>query len=118
MKHKRLSLWLLMFVMLFSLLPVSPAHAADYDPNRPEILETDHLNCEAAILMEIDSGEVIFEKNSKFNVMEFLLIYELESNIDAFLYKNCIEEIIISTFALIVEEFIFCFINSFLILIA
>lgn len=53
-----------MFVMLFSLLPVSPAHAADYDPNRPEILETDHLNCEAAILMEIDSGEVIFEKNA------------------------------------------------------
>ena len=56
--------WLCITFMMLSFAPVPAAHAAEYDPNRPDILETEHLNCEAAILLEIDSGEVIFEKNA------------------------------------------------------
>jgi len=61
---QRIALYLCTAVMLLSLFPVAPAYAADYDPEKPEILETEHLNCEAAILVEMDSGEVIFEKNA------------------------------------------------------
>ena len=56
--------WLCTAVLVLSLLPAAPAHAAEYSAEHPEILETEHLNCEAAILIEMDSGEVIFEKNA------------------------------------------------------
>ena len=38
--------------------------ADDYDPLYPEILSEGHLSATAAILIEADSGEVIFEKNA------------------------------------------------------
>lgn len=41
-----------------------PALADDYDNNYPEILEEGHLSATAAILIEADSGEVIFEKKA------------------------------------------------------
>ena len=61
---RRVITWLCTVIMLFSLCPASPAYAAEYDPEHPEILETDHLNCESAILIEMESGEVVFEKNA------------------------------------------------------
>lgn len=60
----RLCRCILTVLILLSSLPLSPAYAAEYDPEHPEILETEHLNCESAILIEMDSGEVIFEKNA------------------------------------------------------
>ena len=39
------------------------ARADEYDADYPEILEAGHLNAVSAILIEADTGEVIFEKN-------------------------------------------------------
>ena len=36
----------------------------DYDPNYPEDLRPEHLTCSSAIVVEAESGEVIFEKNA------------------------------------------------------
>ena len=56
----------LLTAALFALLlcPFFPALAADYDPAHPENLTTEHLNAQACILIEKDSGDVIFEKNA------------------------------------------------------
>ena len=56
----------LLFALAFLLgLPVqSLASETEYDPNHPEYLEQNHLTCGAAILIEADSGNVIFEKNA------------------------------------------------------
>ena len=39
------------------------ACADEYDANYPELLEAGHLNAVSAILIEADTGEVIYEKN-------------------------------------------------------
>ncbi|MBR6752853.1 MAG: D-alanyl-D-alanine carboxypeptidase [Clostridia bacterium] len=49
-------------LILLSLMPA--VHAAEYDPDHPEILSEGHLNAAAAILIEANSGRVIFEKNA------------------------------------------------------
>ncbi|MBQ8080741.1 MAG: D-alanyl-D-alanine carboxypeptidase [Clostridia bacterium] len=46
------------------LLLCCAAATAEYDPNHPENLEVDDLTCYSAILIQADSGEVIFEKNA------------------------------------------------------
>lgn len=53
---------LMAMLVLLSLFPA--AYAAEYDPNQPEILSEGHLNAASAILIEADSGKVIFEKNA------------------------------------------------------
>lgn len=53
---------LLAVLVLVSFTP--HALADDYDPLYPEILSEGHLSATAAILIEADSGEVIFEKNA------------------------------------------------------
>ena len=54
-------LGLLAAVLVF--LSLAPrAFADDYDPQYPELLSEGHLSATAAILIEADSGEVIFEK--------------------------------------------------------
>ena len=53
----------LLMAMLF-LLPLFPARADEYDPEHPEELAAGHLNATSAILIEAESGEVIFEKNA------------------------------------------------------
>ena len=47
-------------------LPIFPfsAQAGEYDARYPELLDEGHLTASAAILIEADSGKVIFEKNA------------------------------------------------------
>ena len=54
----------LLLAALVCLPLVSPALADDYDPNYPELLAEGHLSAASAILIEADSGKVIFEKNA------------------------------------------------------
>ncbi|MDO5022189.1 MAG: D-alanyl-D-alanine carboxypeptidase family protein [Eubacteriales bacterium] len=49
-----------MFCFLFAL----PAFASEYNSKKPEELRTEHLKSESAILINADTGEVLFEKNS------------------------------------------------------
>lgn len=58
---KRLFVLLMAMLLLLSLFPA--AHADEYDPNHPELLAEGHLNASAAILIEAESGEMIFGKN-------------------------------------------------------
>ena len=54
---------LLLFSLLWPVLPLRSARA-EYDPGRPEDLKAEDLTCRSAILVEADTGEVIFEKNA------------------------------------------------------
>lgn len=55
---------LLMAALLCVSLFAAPALADEYDPLYPEKLSEGHLNATAAILIEADTGDVIFEKNA------------------------------------------------------
>ena len=55
---------LLMAALLLLPIFALPAKADDYNPDYPEILEEGHLSATAVILIEADSGEVIFEKKA------------------------------------------------------
>ena len=55
--------WIPVLMILAVLLP-QWARASEYNSSRPDLLEPEHLQCEAAILIEMESGEVIFEKNA------------------------------------------------------
>lgn len=55
---------LLMAALFCVSLFMPPALADEYDPLYPEKLSEGHLNATAAILIEADTGEVIFEKNA------------------------------------------------------
>ncbi len=54
--------WLMAMLYLLSLS--FPAMAGEYDPATPDILSEGHLNAASAILIEAETGEVIFEKNA------------------------------------------------------
>ena len=59
------ALGLLMAVLFCLPLFSLPARAEeDYDKDRPEVLGEGHLTAPAAILIEADSGNVVFEKNA------------------------------------------------------
>ncbi len=74
----RFGVWLCIFlllpVFLFSALaeededkfipPEGPSDANPYDPVHPENLDADQLTATSAILIEANTGEVIFEKNA------------------------------------------------------
>ncbi len=70
-----LCIFLLLPVFLFSALaqqeedafipPEKPSDANPYDPEHPENLEADQLTAVSAILIEANTGEVIFEKNAE-----------------------------------------------------
>lgn len=53
---------LMAMLVWLSLLPA--VQAAEYDPDHPELLAEGHLNAASAILIEADSGKVIFRKNA------------------------------------------------------
>ena len=57
---------LLLTVILLSACLCMPALAtsSDYDPNHPEKLNDADLNALAAILIEADTGMVVYEKNA------------------------------------------------------
>lgn len=59
---KRIFALLLAFFLLAINMP--SVTAANYDPDHPEILAEGHLSAQAAILIEADTGNVIFEKNA------------------------------------------------------
>ena len=44
--------------------PTLPADAIPWDSNHPELLDADMLYAKSAILIEADTGEVLFEKNA------------------------------------------------------
>ena len=52
-----------LLMLLVLLTPALPARA-EYDPSAPENLKPEDLTCTSAILVEADTGEVIFEKNA------------------------------------------------------
>lgn len=54
----------LLMAMLFFLSFSCAAFADEYDPQQPEILSEGHLNASSAILIEAETGRVIFEKNA------------------------------------------------------
>ena len=54
---------LLMAVLLLLPFFPLPAQASEYDPNAPDKLNPGHLTATSAILIEADSGHVIFEKD-------------------------------------------------------
>ena len=56
-------LWTAVLCILFSVLPAY-ATESDYDPSMPQYLSEDDLTCSAAIVIEADSGDVVFEKNA------------------------------------------------------
>ena len=53
-------------IMILGLFLFSAAlgEAASYDPEHPENLEASQLSCSSAILINADTGDVIFEKNA------------------------------------------------------
>lgn len=53
----------LLLAMLFFVSFSVSAYAGEYDPNYPELLSEGHLNASSAILIEAETGEVIFSKN-------------------------------------------------------
>ena len=67
-----------------SALAVTPA---DYNPDTPSVLETDHLYAESAFLVDLDTGEILLSKNSRVRVYPasttkiMTLLLALESDI-------------------------------------
>jgi len=59
--------WMGLLLAVLLCLPVfaAPALADDYDPLYPELLAEGHLSAASAILIEAESGKVIFEKNAE-----------------------------------------------------
>lgn len=53
-----------MFNMIFNQMSAAFAASDAYNANNPENLMVDHLVCKSAILIEADSGNVIFEKDA------------------------------------------------------
>ena len=56
-----LSIWIILAVMLAG--AASAATPADYDAANPQLLATDHLYSQAAVLLDADSGDILFSKN-------------------------------------------------------
>ena len=57
---------LILLAMLFGAMPSAlAATPEDYDSDNPEVLEPDHLYAESALLMDMDTGEILLSKNSR-----------------------------------------------------
>lgn len=64
MRQKNACLARILCLCLALILLVPRVSLAEYDPNMPEYLLPEDLKATSAILIEADSGEVIFEKNA------------------------------------------------------
>ena len=62
MKFRMLTL--IAMALLLALLPVGNAFADPYDPNAPFALMPEDLYAQAAVVMDADSGRVLFDKNA------------------------------------------------------
>ncbi len=60
----RLAVLMLAVLLLLSVLPFPVAFANEYDANHPENLTARNLRASAAIVIEQNSGQVLFEKNA------------------------------------------------------
>ncbi len=59
---RRAAALICVFLLLAGLFPAAAqAQQADYNPSMPQYLIPEHLSGSSAILIEADSGEVIFE---------------------------------------------------------
>ncbi len=64
-RYRTAAALLCILAFLIGLYPVEAmAQQADYDPSYPQNLLPEHLSCSSAILVEAETGEVIFEKNA------------------------------------------------------
>ncbi len=64
-RYQALTAALCALMVLVGCFPApAAAEQAAYDPDHPENLLPTHLSCSSAILIEAESGEVIFEKNA------------------------------------------------------
>ncbi len=62
---KRFACLLVVVLMIFiCIFPAANASSSAYDSNHPEVLDDSNLNASAAILIEADTGMVIYEKNA------------------------------------------------------
>ena len=57
-------LLIIVLVLFIGIFPAASASSSAYDSSHPEILEDSNLNASAAILIEADTGMVIYEKNA------------------------------------------------------
>ncbi len=55
---------LLILLIVLSFVPAGVGEEGGYDPNHPEYLEKSDLSCSSAILIEAESGRVLYEKNA------------------------------------------------------
>lgn len=55
---------LLALALVMILMSAATAFAAEYDPNHPDRLNTGDLSAQSAIVIEVGTGEAIFEKNA------------------------------------------------------
>ena len=62
MKFRMLTL--IAMALLLALLPVGNAFADPYDPNAPFALMPEDLYAQAAVVMDANSGRVLFDKNA------------------------------------------------------
>ena len=61
--RRRLNIAVCLLCLALAVFHAFPA-AAEWDPTHPELLDPDYLTCSSAILVEADTGEIIFEKNA------------------------------------------------------
>ena len=64
---QQILLWL-MAALLCLPLWAPLALADEYDPEKPEVLDSDHITATAAILINADTGEAIFKKNAEMSM--------------------------------------------------
>ncbi len=91
----------LLMAVLFAVgaFPFSAALADDYDELYPENLSEGHLSATAAILIEADSGRVVFEKNpdermypaSTTKILTVWLALMMAENLEGGSYDNKLE---------------------------
>lgn len=54
-----------MLAVLICTVPALAAKSGEYNKNMPQVLETEHLFGESAVVMDADTREVLFSKNSR-----------------------------------------------------
>lgn len=90
----------LITLLLAVLLCVSifPSALAEYDPTHPEILQNEHLTASSVILINADTGKVVFSKNEKAKmypasttkIMTVLVALEMMQNNEEALKQKCL----------------------------
>ncbi|MBR6767506.1 MAG: D-alanyl-D-alanine carboxypeptidase [Clostridia bacterium] len=64
-RHRWKGLIALVLALILCAAPALAVTPSDYNKNMPQVLEADHLYGEAAVVMDADTHEVLFSKNSR-----------------------------------------------------